>query len=330
MPANKDKFMIDHHDRFPGKILRYLGILTIICMLAAFSGAQPLLKKALDYDGDGKTDPTVYRASEGNWYVQYSAGGYFGAYVGAGPSDIFVPGNYDRDRVADIAIWRPSTGDFYILESQTNTFVTIQHGQANDEPVARDYDGDGKTDCAVARRVNGALIWIIRRSSDTSVFSVNWGLSYDYVAPGDYDGDGRYDQGVYRPTPNNGQATFYIMRSTLGYTAAAFGLSNDLVVPGDYDGDGKTDFTVVRDNGANLVWYGLKSSNGAFWGDTFGLGNGADYPVQGDYDGDGKTDVSVWRTASGEFFVHNSSNGGLGYSVWGMNGDYPLAYYDVH
>lgn len=310
--------------------LNVFHILLVALALVTPCLGQQSLQKALDYDNDDRTDPTVYRPSEGNWYVLNSSGGYFGQYIAIGPSDIFVPGNFDGDRSPDIAIWRDSTGDFYYLSSGTNTFETVHWGQSGDEPVARDYDGDGTTDCAVARRENGSITWIIRHSSDQQEVDITWGLSIDYVAPGDYDGDGLFDVGVYRPTPNNGQATFYVLGSRWGYMAAAFGLSNDLVAPGDYDGDGRTDYTVIRDNGTNLVWYGLKSSTGAFWGDTFGLGNGADFPVQGDYDGDGKTDVAVWRSATGEFFIHNSTNGGLGYVVWGMNGDYPVAFYDVH
>ena len=292
--------------------------------------SQPKLVDAMDYDHDNKTDGVVFRASDNTWYIAKSSGGIIATNFGLASSDFVVPGDYDGDEIGDIAVWRDTTGVFHYIRSSDSVYGAIQFGASDDEPVARDYDGDGKTDLAVVRRVDGIMVWYIWRTLDNAVQAIVYGFDYDYVAPGDYDGDGKFDLAVYRPSPNNGQGVFHIQRSTLGYVAVGFGLSNDLVAPGDYDGDGKTDIAVVRDSGGYLAWYLLRSSDWGFVAYTWGRGGGADYPVQGDYDGDGKTDPAVWRTTVGTFFVLRSIDFNAHYIYWGSNGDFPVAYYDIH
>jgi hypothetical protein len=39
--------------------------------------------------------------------------------------------------------------------------------------------------------------------------------------------------------------------------------------------------------------------------------------VPGDYDADGQVDVAVYRTSTGEWFIHRSSDGGTTSLLWG-------------
>jgi N-acetylneuraminic acid mutarotase len=133
-------------------------------------------------------------------------------------------------------------------------------------------------------------------------------------ARADFDGDGKSDISVVRDG-----GSWYLLRSTAGFTGIAFGTSGDVAVPGDYDGDGKTDEAVVR--GGN-TWYILRSTAG-FTGVSFGLSG--DIPVVRDYDGDGKADIAVYRPSNNTWYVLQSSNGAVTSTTWGVSGDIPVA-----
>jgi hypothetical protein len=228
----------------------------------SFPSAIPSRPTAMDFDGDGRADLAVYRASTGAGYVRMSGGGV-AVYAGGRAGDIAKPGDYDGDGRTDPAVFRPSTGVWYIQLSSTGAGVTLQWGLDGDVPVAGDYDGDGKTDVAVFRPSTG--IWYVLQSSTGTGAFYQWGLADDIPVPGDYDGDGKTDVAVFRPSTG----IWYVLQSTTGTGAfSLFGVNGDVPVPGDYDGDGKTDVAVYRP--ANGIWYVLQSSNGTLafyqWG----------------------------------------------------------------
>ena len=244
-----------------------------------------------DFDGDGKTDLSVFRPSDGNWYLNRSSAGFTAINWGLS-GDQLVPGDYDGDNITDTAIRRG--GDWYVLRSCDNTVVIVSWGLASDIPVAGDYSGDLKTDFAVFRPSEGN--WYILRSDGGNVI-FNWGISTDIPLAGDFDGDNRTDFTVYR------DGVWYINGSSSGVKIVTFGLSNDLPVPADYDGDGKDDTAVFRPSDG--YWYIWRSSNNAVDYINFGL-NG-DIPVPGDYDGDGRYDQAVYR--GGTWYLNQSTNG---------------------
>lgn len=312
-------------------IVFVLGVSTV--------NSQLTLRKALDYDGDGKADPAVYRPLGNYWFADTSRSGAGVTSIPLGDMtlDTPAPGDYDNDGKGDLAVWRESAGAFYYLQSSNNTFVSISFGQANGEPVARDYDGDGRTDCAVVRRSGGYLLWYIRQSNGV-IQGYYYGVDTDFPAPGDYDGDGKFDKAVQRKLPGNPQSlAIYASLSNSGNgMAELWGYGTDLFVPGDYDGDGITDLAIARyKDGSgntlpNYLWYIRLSSNGSIQANTFGDIRLADIPVQADYDGDGKTDIAVWRRTDFTFYIVQSLNGQpLGFS-WGTAGDFPVANYDTH
>jgi hypothetical protein len=130
------------------------------------SGTGIFVALSGDFDGDRKTDITVYRPSTGRWYVLQSASGFssWSEYSWGVSTDQPVPGDYDGDGKADLAVYRPSTGTWFMRLSSTNfaTTATFAFGTAGDIPVPGDYDGDGKTDIAVYRPSTG--YWFVLKS----------------------------------------------------------------------------------------------------------------------------------------------------------------------
>lgn len=276
------------------------------------STASTLSGTALsNFDGDVKTDVSVFRPSTGVWYSLNSKDGGFKGYQFGALGDKAVPGDYDADGATDLAVFRPSNGTWWIVRSSAG-FKGLQFGLNGDVPVTGDYDGDLRSDIAVWRPSTGD--WYVLRSSDGGVTTRNWGLPTDKVAQADYDGDGKTDFAVWRP--QNG--VWYVVRSSdRTETFQQFGLNGDRPVQGDYDGDGRSDYAVFRPSSG--IWYFLKSTGG-FSAVQWGLAS--DLPVPGDYDGDGITDVAVYR--NGIWFVYKSTDGALSASNFGVAGDTPL------
>jgi len=303
-----------------------------VLSLPIASFAQLSLRKAMDNDGDGKADYSIFRPETGTWWILKSNGGAIVQQWGSANDDYLTPGDFDGDGTGDIAIWRDTNGAWFILESSTSTMKIYNWGTANDTPVARDYNNDGKTDPAVVRSTNGSLYWWVLMSTTTghNPSATQWGSDSDFLAPGDYFGDASFDFAIQRPG-SNGSSAFWVL-SSAGVNVVEWGANTDIVVPGDYDGDGKTDVAVVREGAADtdqLLWYIRRSSNGTLMGFSFGA-TGTDLTAQNDYDGDGRTEVAIWRTTDGNFWSINTNTNVVTVVNWGATGDQPVANYDVH
>ncbi len=262
-----------------------------------------------DFDGDGKTDISVFRPADGNWYLQRSTQGFTGVNWGLS-TDILTPGDFDGDGKADIAVFRPSNGYWYGILSSIGVRFAINFGQNGDIPQLADYDGDGLDDLAVFRPSNGTWYW--RRSSDIQSAGMQFGQNGDVPVVGDFTGDGKADVSVFR------SGIWYRSDSSNGaFSAETFGLSNDMPVPADYDGDNKTDIAVFRPSDGN--WYVHNSSNSQFT--TIHWGQSGDVPVPGDYDADGKDDVGVFR--GGIWYIHPTTAGDITLQ-FGVSADIPI------
>ncbi len=277
---------------------------------AACSFTATNQRSRADFDGDGKTDMSVYRPLNNNWYVNRSNGGIDITAWGL-DNDTPVPGRYDGDNRTDIAVFRPSENRWYVLNSNGSTVTTFDWGLAGDQPVPGDYDGDGRNDPAVFRSSENK--WYVQNSSG-GIQVTEWGLAGDFPVTGDFDGDGKTDKAVYR----TGQ--WFAALSGGGVLTANWGLFGDQAVPADYDGDNKDDFAVFRPTEGR--WYIRRSSDGGITEHGWGLPG--DIPAPGDYDGDGRDDPAVFR--NGTWYLLRS-NSGIYISDWGLAGDIPIPRY---
>jgi len=247
------------------------------------SSPAVIRKTRPDFDGDGLLDFSIFRPSDGTWWIKNSSSSTSSVRFGLG-TDKPVPEDYDGDARTDIAVFRD--GDWWILRSSDAVPFAIHWGQPGDIPVPGDYNGDGRPEIAIFR--NGEWWTYDLVSGQYSVS--HFGLPGDKPIPGDYDGDGKTDQAVYR----NG--TWHLNRSLRGYAVVQWGLATDKPVPAYYDWDNTMDLAVFR----NGVWYILWSTepnNPTIWN----LGAAGDVPVPGGYYGPYSGQPTIYR--SGVWFL---------------------------
>lgn len=260
-----------------------------------------------DFDGDGRTDVSVYRPSDGAWYILRSSDNTFLGLSFGLANDEIVPADYDGDEKTDAAVFRDGQ---WFVNGSTSGFAAYSWGLAGDIPQPMDFDGDGKADIAVFRPTDGN--WYIIKSTG-GIQVTSFGAVGDRAVAADYDGDGKADPAIYR------DGVWWILGSSTGVRVVNFGLAGDDPVAGDYDGDGKADVAVFRPTEGN--WFYIRSSNNEVR--VAGWGLAGDIAAPGDYDGDGRHDLSVFRPSGGLWFSINSG-GVQKVSSWGIATDKPV------
>lgn len=279
------------------------------------SVAMPQATPATDFDGDLRSDVSIYEPSSGNWFILESGADGFRyqnwGYAGTTP----VAADYDGDGEVDIAVFEPASGTWYILESGTGSLRIIHWGWSATVPVPGDYDGDGRADVAVFYPEGGD--WYILQSSTDTLLKRNWGWSATTPVPGDYDNDGVCDIAVFHKDSGN----WYIHESkTDSIRTANWGWSDTEPAPGDYDGDGACDLTVFHAQQGD--WYIRESSTGELRLQNWGWNEVV--PVPTDYNGDGQCDIAVFHPDSGNWYVQESGTGQLRLQNWGYSATAPV------
>ena len=224
-----------------------------------------------DFDGDGTSDPALFRAANGLWSVR----GVTRAYLGTS-TDQGVPGDYDGDGTTEIAVHRGQSG-LWSIQGLTRLYF----GALNDLVRPGDYNGDGRFELGLFRPSSG--LWAVN-----DVTRVSFGESADLPAPGFYRGGHALDLAVFRRSTG--------MWAVRDVTRVYLGSSSDTPVAGDYDGDGTWEPAIYRPS------TGLWSIRGVT---VAYLGSGVDSPQPGDYDGDGTDDIAIYRGAEGLWSVRD-------------------------
>lgn len=278
--------------------------------------AAPTTFPRSDFNGDGRSDLSVFRPSEGRWYIRQSGGADLVRPFGIS-TDVIAPGDYDGDNKVDVAVFRasatPGTPDFFVLRSSDSTLQGAEWGTTGDVPTVADFDGDNKEDFAIYRNsLNG--YYVLQSMSGTGRF-YKFGSPGDKPVPGYFAGsDAKADFAVYRPSTG----TWWIADSVTNIvTSQPWGNATDIPVYADYDGDAKDDIAVYRPSEGR--WYIRNSMAGTV--SYVDFGTSTDVPVPGDYDGDGKYDQAVFR--AGSWFIRNGVSGAVTTGFFGTATDLP-------
>lgn len=270
-----------------------------------------------DFDGDGKTDISIFRPAQGEWWYYRSFDGQNRAFQFGTSTDKLVPADYTGDGKTDIAIWRPSTGNWFILRSEDFSYYEAPFGTSSDIPAPADYDGDFKADIAVFRPSNAN--WYINQTSG-NIRIEQFGANGDIPTQADYDGDGKTDLSVFRPASSSGWWIRYSSYQAGATIGRAFGIATDKPVVGDYTGDGKSDLALWRPSTGE--WFVIRSEDPtSFYAVPFGIST--DILVPGDYDGDGRFDTSIFRPSNATWYSNRSLHGML-IQQFGFSTDKPV------
>jgi len=239
-----------------------------------------------DYDGDGSSDPAVFRGSTGLWAIRGVTRSYFGTV-----DDLPVSGDYNGDGTTDIALFHPSSGLWAI-----RGISRVYYGSAIEFPCPSDYNGDGSADIAVFRGESGR--WAVR-----SITRVYFGGSNDRPIPDDYTGSGTANIAMFRPADG-----LWALRDI---SRVYFGAADDWPLPADYDGDGSADIGIFRPRSGGL--WAVRGVTRLYFG------NCLDWPVPADYRGQGVDDITIFRHSSGLWAVE-----GITRAYFGAGDDIPV------
>ncbi|MBU4200792.1 MAG: hypothetical protein KKE37_12380 [Verrucomicrobia bacterium] len=270
-----------------------------------------------DYDGDSKTDPALYRADTGTWYVKLSAMSYGLVTLNFGGSGYqAVNGDFDGDGKADPAVYQTATpsagsgqgGNWYVQLSGSGYAVATLAGFGGSayEAVAGDYDGDGLTDPAIYNTANGD--WQVAMSSlgyGIASASGFGGTGFTAVQE-NYDSDNRYDAAIYNTTNGN----WTVLMSAQNYITATlwgFGGAGYTPVLSDFDGDGYADPAIYQETIGD--WSVKLSGNQYATVTIMDFGGTGKRAAAADYDGDGKADPTLLDTATGIWHIKLSASG---------------------
>lgn len=255
--------------------------------IGAYTPAPRLAHAKYDFDGDGKSDPVVYRMNTALKKVKVGRKtSYQNVYAGT-----------------------------YFVNRSALGSVSVPWGDNNYSPTVMDIDGDSRADLGlVIPSVGNTLMWWVSRSTNGVAYGKTFGLKGDTLVPGDYNGNGIDELAIYRA------GSWYVLNESDQVSLVSWGLPGDIPVPADYDGDGKTDYAVFRpaDGTWWILYSGYAQGYASNYYGTFQWGLSGDVPLAADHDRDGKAELIVYRPGEGNWYMRNTVNDATAVVQWGL------------
>jgi len=176
----------------------------------AFGGVPGDLAVTGDWNGDGTTKVGIYRASQGQWLLDYNGDGHFDPAVdkvyqfGGAPGDVPVAGDWNGDGRTKIGVFR--NGFLWILDTDGDgTFgagdsVFAFGGDPGDIPMVGDWNSDGLSKAGLFRQ---GFLWVLDTNNSHAVDAGDdifpfGGIAGDVPVVCDWQGNGRTNPGIFR------------------------------------------------------------------------------------------------------------------------------------
>jgi hypothetical protein len=336
----------------------FAASLAVLLALFAVSGSSAYGRDRsvlFDFDGDGKTDVSLYRP--GIWtptvrgtsffYIRSSLTGEEMAIPFGAGGDRPAVADYDLDGKADLAVFRSwedtlkfpwDASDYWIKYSSTGQTEVIYHSGYG-TVVNRNFvegprpelgvftyrlQGDPGDPCYVEGFLLASGINLFQKDVTEDCLG---GWITRVPALGDYNNDGYSDAATFvRNTDARGVSYYEIWPSPFiaGYSQPPIirPFNVEMIAPGDYDGDGKTDLAGANTKEGRYRWRIEFSGSGETWQLLWGITG--DKIVPGDYDGDGRTDPAVFRPSTGTWYIFRSIDWHWEVYQWGLATDIPI------
>ena len=227
------------------------------------------------YVGDANYYPgIVYVRSSSfplEWYIKNAANTDVFVKFGLPGDTITNLGDWDGDGIDDIHVVRKDAGDFlnwYVsMSGSGGKIVQYVFGMSGDKVGVADVDGDGKAEMVALR---SGFIWYIRKPSEETFTTVQWGLPGDiHLMPTDIDGDHLADYVITRRTGTTQLA--YIRYGNGATQNTDLGFDSSIPQMGNFIGNLPTFAWSQRDTG----WTAIRRFDGTPDVFKFGIASNA-------------------------------------------------------
>jgi hypothetical protein len=243
--------------------------------------------RTYDYNGDGKSDVLVRRASDGNLSLYPGNGSAGFGPIGSWGTElqnltlIETAGDFNGDGFSDVIGRVGTTGELYLYpgNGQGNydhsARVRIGTGWNSMSAIAtgHDYNGDGRPDL-IAREQSTGYLWLYPGNGAGGLGTrtkagSGWNSMRDITAAGDLDHDGLVDVLAVRDSDNcmyfyggNGNGTL----KTGVQVGCGWAAMDNIAAVGDFNGDGHADWIARRKSDGGIYLYkgdGMGDSSGS-------------------------------------------------------------------